>query len=449
MEHKGPGLIRVRKDALSIFRSALAAVDPEEAVHRHVRIVGGNSLAVEGRRYDLNACKRILVAGAGKAVAPMAKALEDLLGDRIAGGVLVVKDGHGLALKRIRIHEASHPVPDERGVAGTLEILKLLEGADEHDLVICLISGGGSALLIAPSEGISLADKQATTKNLLACGATIHEINTIRKHLSRAKGGQLARAAHPAGMLSLILSDVVGDDLDVIGSGPTVPDRSTFQDTMDIFKRYDIWDRIPNSVRERVVQGTKGALPETPKPGNPAFEGGTQILVGSCLRALNAAAESAEGKGYRSIILSSKVEGEAREVAKAFAAIGKEVISSFHPLQPPACVLMGGETTVTLQGDGRGGRNQEFVLAGAIALDGADQLVLLAGGTDGTDGPTDAAGALADGLTIQRARALSMDPHAFLKRNDSYHFFKPLDDLIITGPTRTNVMDIYMILIGA
>jgi len=433
---------------MTIFQSALAAVDPEEAVRRHLRI-DGETLSLEGRRYDLGACERILVVGAGKAVAPMAKALEDMLGDRIDSGVLVVKDGHGLPLKKIHVREASHPVPDERGVAGTLEILKLLDGAGRRDLVLCLISGGGSALLIAPAEGITLPDKQATTRSLLACGATIHEINTIRKHLSRAKGGQLARAAHPAGVLSLILSDVVGDDLDVIGSGPTVPDRSSFEDTMEIFKRYEIWDRIPAPVRDRVAQGVKGALPETPKPGDPAFDGCAQVLVGSCLRALTAAAESAERLGYRSLILSSKVEGEAREVAKAFAAIGKEVLSSDHPLKPPACILTGGETTVTLQGDGRGGRNQEFVLAGALALDGTDRVVVLAGGTDGTDGPTDAAGALADGLSIRRAKALGMDPHAFLKRSDSYHFFKPLDDLIITGPTRTNVMDVYMLLVGA
>lgn len=433
---------------MTIFQSALAAVDPEEAVRRHLRI-DGETLSLEGRRYDLGACERILVVGAGKAVAPMAKALEDMLGDRIDSGVLVVKDGHGLPLKKIHVREASHPVPDERGVAGTLEILRLLDGAGPRDLVLCLISGGGSALLIAPAEGITLPDKQATTRSLLACGATIHEINTIRKHLSRAKGGQLARAAHPAGVLSLILSDVVGDDLDVIGSGPTVPDRSSFEDTMEIFKRYEIWDRIPAPVRDRVAQGVKGALPETPKPGDPAFDGCAQVLVGSCLRALTAAAESAERLGYRSLILSSKVEGEAREVAKAFAAIGKEVLSSDHPLKPPACILTGGETTVTLQGDGRGGRNQEFVLAGALALDGTDRVVVLAGGTDGTDGPTDAAGALADGLSIRRAKALGMDPHAFLKRSDSYHFFKPLDDLIVTGPTRTNVMDVYMLLVGA
>jgi hydroxypyruvate reductase len=379
----------------------------------------------------------------------MAKALEDLLGDRITAGILVVKDGHGLPLKKIRIQEAGHPVPDERGVAGTLEILKLLEGAGERDLVICLISGGGSALLIAPSEGIRLADKQAATKNLLACGATIHEINTIRKHLSRAKGGQLARAAHPARVLSLILSDVVGDDLDVIGSGPTVPDHSVFQDAIDILQRYEIWDRTPGSVRDRLSQGAGGILAETPKPGDPAFQYGAQVLVGSCLRALDAAGQTAAGLGYSPLILSSKVEGEAREVAKAFAAIGKEILSSHHPLKPPACLLMGGETTVTLQGEGRGGRNQEFVLAGAIALDGTERIVFLAGGTDGTDGPTDAAGAIADGLTIARAKALGLNPFAFLKRSDSYHFFSSLNDLIMTGPTRTNVMDVYMILVGA
>ena len=447
MQQDKPGLVRLRNDALDIFHSALAAVDPEEAVRRHVRIEG-DVLSAGSRQYDLKACDRLLVVGAGKAVAPMAKALEDLLGDRISAGMLVVKDGHGLPLKKIRIQEAGHPVPDARGIAGTLQILDLLEGAGERDLVICLISGGGSALLIAPSEGIDLADKQAATKNLLACGATIHEINAIRKHLSRAKGGQLAAAAHPAAVVSLILSDVVGDDLDVIGSGPTVPDRSSYRDALEILQRYEIWERTPDSVRERLSQGSAGALAETPKPGDPAFRRCDQVLVGSCLRALGAAAQTARRLGYQPLILSSKVEGEAREVARAFAAVGREILSSRNPLKPPACVLMGGETTVTLQGAGRGGRNQEFVLAGAIALDATERIVLLAGGTDGTDGPTDAAGALADGFTIARARTLGMNPFAFLKRSDSYHFFKPLDDLILTGPTRTNVMDVYMLLVG-
>jgi hydroxypyruvate reductase len=438
MDCEQSNLDRLRRDALSIFRSGLNAVDPEEAVRRHLRL---EQLAPDE-------FERILVVGAGKAVAPMAKALEDILGDRIAAGVLVVKDGHGLALKKVRVLEASHPVPDDRGVSGTAEILGLLAQATARDLVVCLISGGGSALLISPANGLSLQDKQETTKQLLACGATIHEINTVRKHLSRAKGGQLARAAHPAAVVSLILSDVVGDDLDVIASGPTVPDRSTFSDTMEILRRYDVWDRIPSAVRERVSQGAAGRADETPKPGDPVFERCAQILVGTNLRALDAAAQAAEQMGYRSIILSSKIEGEAREVAKAFAAIGKEIRSSGHPLKPPACVLIGGETTVTLQGRGRGGRNQEFVLAGALALEGLSDLVLLAGGTDGTDGPTDAAGAIADGNTIGRAKALGMAPHAFLKRSDSYAFFKPLNDLIVTGPTRTNVMDMYMLLVA-
>jgi hydroxypyruvate reductase len=438
MDDKPSDVGYLRRDALSIFQSALTAVDPEEAVRRHLRVEQLHPAAYE----------RIIVVGAGKAVAPMAKALEDILGDRIAAGVLVVKDGHGLPLKKVRVLEASHPVPDERGVSGTSEILSLLAEAKERDLVICLISGGGSALLISPAEGLSLQDKQETTRQLLACGANIHEINTVRKHLSKAKGGQLARAAYPAGVLSLILSDVVGDDLDVIASGPTVPDRSTFGDMLEILTRYEVWDRIPSAVRKRVSQGAEGKAPETPKPGDPVFLRCSQILVGSNLRALIAAAQAAEQLGYRSCILSSKVEGEAREVAKAFAGIGKEIHSSGHPLKPPVCVLMGGETTVTLQGQGRGGRNQEFVLAGALAMEGVSNLVLLAGGTDGTDGPTDAAGAIADGFTVRRAKALGMEPHAYIKRSDSYAFFKPLDDLIITGPTRTNVMDVYMLLIG-
>jgi len=437
----------LRRDARLIFDAALAAVDPEEAVRRFVKLTG-QRLQVDRETIDLSAVENVWLVGAGKAVAPMAKALEDLLGERIAGGVLVVKDGHGLPLRRVQVRDASHPVPDERGVQGTLEIIELLSRARERDLVICLISGGGSALLIAPSEGISLADKQATTRSLLACGATIHEINTIRKHLSRAKGGRLAEAAYPARCVSLILSDVVGDDLDVIGSGPTVPDRSTYQDSVALLRRYEIWDRIPDAVRAHLAEGAAGRIPESPKPGAPAFERCSQVLVGSCLRALAAASEKAGQLGYRTLVLSSKVEGEAREVAKAFAAIGKEIRSSGLPLPAPACVLIGGETTVTLQGDGRGGRNQEFVLAGALALDGQDGIVLLAAGTDGTDGPTDAAGAVGDGRTCAAARALALDPHAYLKRNDSYAFFKQLGDLIVTGPTRTNVMDVYMLLVG-
>lgn len=340
-------------------------------------------------------------------------------------------------------------MPDERGVKGTEEILSLVEKAGERDLVICLISGGGSALLIAPVSGISLEDKQNATKFLLASGATIHEFNTVRKHLSRAKGGRLAQMAYPATVASLILSDVVGDDLDVIASGPTVPDPSTFQDADKILKDYGIWNQLASSVRHHFEKGSSGQIEDTPKSDNPAFQQCSQELVGTNLQALEAAAKTAGSLGYRPLILSSKVEGEAREVAIFFTAIGKEVLGSENPLKPPVCVLCGGETTVTLQGDGHGGRNQEFALASALAIDGLDNMIVLSGGTDGTDGPTDAAGAIADGTTLARARENDLDPKDFLQRNDSYNFFQKLDDLIMTGPTRTNVMDIYMLLVGA
>ena len=443
-----PNLVKLRKHARQIFEAGLQAVDPVEAIKRHTR-KDKNIFFIGDQQFNLNNFDRILVVGAGKAVAPMAKAMEDLLGDRISGGVIVVKDEHGLPLNKITVREARHPVPDERGVTGTEEILSLVEKAGERDLIICLISGGGSALLIAPVSEISLEDKQKATKLLLASGATIHEFNTVRKHLSRAKGGRLAQMAYPATVASLILSDVVGDDLDVIASGPTVPDSSTFQDADRILHDYDIWDQLASSVRHHIEKGSSSQIEDTPKSDNPAFQKCSQALVGNNLQALEAAAKAAESLGYRSFILSSKVEGEAREVAKFFTAIAKEVPDSENPVKSPVCVLCGGETTVTLPGDGLGGRNQEFALAAALAIEGLDNTVVLSGGTDGTDGPTDAAGAIADGTTVTRARENGLDPKAFLQRNDSYHLFQKLDDLVMTGPTRTNVMDIYLLLIGS
>jgi hydroxypyruvate reductase len=330
----------------------------------------------------------------------MAKALEDLLENKIADGVIVVKDEHGLPLKKIKVCEASHPVPDARGVKGTQEILSLVEKAGKRDLVICLISGGGSALLIAPVQDISLEDKQSATKLLLACGATIHEFNTVRKHLSRAKGGRLAQMAYPATVISLILSDVVGDDLDVIASGPTVPDSSKFEEAVQILRGYGVWDQLTPSVRNHLEKGTSGQIADTPKSDNAVFRRCYQVLVGTNLQALKAAGQEAQRLGYRPLILSSKVEGEAREVAKFYTAIAKEILETAHPMEPPVCVLAGGETTVTLQGDGRGGRNQEFALASALAIEKLDNIIVLSGGTDGTDGPTDAAGAIADGNTV-------------------------------------------------
>ncbi|MEE9612837.1 MAG: glycerate kinase [Desulfatiglandales bacterium] len=436
----------MRKRALEIFQAALRAVDPVEAILQRIKVTNGVLLIGE-RRFELDKYNRILVVGAGKADAPMAQAVEQILGERVADGVIVVKDGHGLPLQRVRVHEASHPVPDERGIRGAEDVLSLVSSAGERDLVICIISGGGSALLVAPVKGISLADKQEVTQLLLACGATIHEINTVRKHLSRVKGGGLALLAHPATMVSLILSDVVGDDLDVIASGPTVPDSSTFRQAEQVLRGYGIWDRVPKSVREHMEKGVNGVMEETLKPGDASFQKDSWELVGTNIQALTAASKEAERQGYGPLILSSMIEGETREVAKVHAAIAKEVLGSGNPFRTPACILSGGETTVTLQGKGLGGRNLEFALASAIALDGEKHVVVLSGGTDGTDGPTDAAGAIADGNTVVRARAKGLDPEDHLRRNDSYPFFQALGDLLMTGPTRTNVMDVRIMLL--
>ncbi len=447
MTHQADQVKSIRQHALEIFQAALKAVDPLEAVFRYVKRVD-DGLQIGEHRFVFKDYDRILVVGAGKAGAPMARALEDLLGDRITDGVIVVKEGHGLPLAHVRTHEAGHPVPDERGIKGAEEILALVKDAGERDLVLCLISGGGSALLVAPAEGVTLEDKQEVTRLLLACGADIHEINTIRKHLSRAKGGGLARFAYPATVVSLILSDVIGDDLNVIASGPAVPDTSTFADTRQVLEKHDIWNRVPAAVQSRIDRGLKGDIEDTPKAGDAVFERCYSELVGTNLQALKAAGLKSEELGYRTLILSSTVEGEAREVAKVLTAIAREVRGSGNPLSAPACILCGGETTVTIQGDGKGGRNQELALASALVIDGVENVVVLAGGTDGNDGPTDAAGAIADGSTLVRARAKGLDPIDFLRRNDSYHFFQPLEDLVITGPTRTNVMDVYMLLVA-
>jgi hydroxypyruvate reductase len=377
----------------------------------------------------------------------MAQAIEELLGERIFEGAIVVKDGHGLPLKGVRVHEASHPVPDQRGVQGGEDILSLVTRAKEQDLVISLLSGGGSALLVAPAPGVTLEDKQDVTRLLLACGATIHEINTVRKHLSRIKGGGLARSAHPATVVSLILSDVIGDDLDVIASGPVVPDPSTFEQAKAVLKGYGIWEKVPKSVKGHIEKGVTGEGEETAKPGDTSFQNDITVLVGTNLQALEAAKKEAGSQGYGPLILSAMVEGETREVARMHAGIAKEILASGHPIPAPACVLFGGETTVTLQGEGKGGRNMEFALASALALDGERHVVVLSGGTDGTDGPTDAAGAIIDGETVGRARSQGLDPVNHLRQNDAYPFFQSLGDLVITGPTRTNVMDVCIMLV--
>lgn len=427
------GTKTLRRHARSIFRAALAASDPAGAVARYL---------ARGRfdRY-----RHIYVIGAGKAGASMALAAERALGARITAGLITVKDGNTARLRRIELNPCGHPVPDERGASGAARIAQIAASAGRDDLVLCLVSGGASALMPLPAEGIALEEKQATTRLLLACGATIHEINAVRKHISRIKGGQLARLAAPARVESLLLSDVVGDNLDVIGSGPTAPDASTFAGVLEIFDRYDIRARVPAAVRERIERGARGEIPETPKPADPLFARVRNTVVGGNRLALDAAARAARELGYRTLILSSTIEGETREIARMHAAIAREIAATGRPVRPPACIITGGETTVTIKGDGLGGRNQEFVLAAALEIAGLPGVVVFSAGTDGSDGPTDAAGAIADGGTVAR----NPEARRYLDRNDSYHYFQPLGDLVITGPTNTNVMDIRLILVAS
>lgn len=436
----------MRGNAVKIFHKGLQAVEPGSAIKRSCKREGDN-LFIGNRKYKLSGIKNILVTGAGKATAPMAAAIEDILGENITSGIINVKYGHTANLNFIRLIEAGHPVPDKNGMHGADEILKLADSAKEDDLVLCLISGGGSALLVLPAEGITLKDKQDTIKILLSCGATIHEINTIRKHISKIKGGRLARAAYPADMISLILSDVVGDDLDVIASGPSVPDPSTFEESIKIFKKYKITKNIPKAVVSHIRKGASGKIPETPKEADKIFKNTYNLIIAGNMEAINAARQESNKMGYKTLVLSSMIEGETRDVAKVHTAIAKEILKTGNPIPLPACILSGGETTVNITGSGLGGRNQEFVLAAAIDIAERKNIVVLSGGTDGGDGPTDAAGAIADTNTFKRAESMGLNPSRYLLNNDSYNFFKKLGDLLITGPTNTNVMDLRIMLI--
>ncbi|MBP1740054.1 MAG: Hydroxypyruvate reductase [Deltaproteobacteria bacterium] len=452
MEAESTDLLnKMRSQAQELFRASLKRVDPYEAVRRFVRLDGNNLLLDEEGEsetvLDLQAFARIFVVGGGKATAPMARAVEDTLGERVRQGIINVKYGFGGELLRTELIEAGHPLPDQKGVDGARKILDLLQSAGERDLVFSLISGGGSALLPLPAGTITLAEKQALTKKLLECGASIEEINAIRKHISLSKGGQLARAAFPATTLNLMLSDVVGDKMDVIASGPFVPDQSTFREAWAIIQKYDLTD-IPESIRAHLQNGLEGKIPETPKAGDVVFSRVYNRIVGSNLLALEAAKEEAERKGYTTLILSSMVEGETKEVARVHTAIAKEILASGQPIRAPACVVSGGETTVTIRGHGLGGRNQEFCLAAALDLvDLPPRVVILSGGTDGNDGPTAAAGAIVDPQTIQRGIQAGMTAAEYLRDNDSFRFFEKTGDLLITGPTKTNVMDVRLVLV--
>lgn len=434
-----------RAAARAIADAALAAVEPAAAVRAHVRREG-DRLVVAGREYDLSRYHRIFVVGAGKASAPMAAALANILGERLTSGWVNVKHGFGLPVPGVVIHEAGHPVPDQAGVDGTRAMVNLLQSASEDDLVLCALSGGGSALMMLPADGLTLADFQAMTATMLRSGATINELNALRKHLDLVKGGGLARLAAPATLVALILSDVVGNPLDVIASGPTVADTTTYAAVARILRQYDVWDQLPAPVAARVRAGVAGEIPDTPTAADPIFERVQNVIVGSNGLAAEAAVAQARALGFHTLLLTTYLEGEAREIAKALAAIARELVHEGRPLPRPACVVLGGETTVTLRGHGRGGRNQEMSLAAAPALAGLDGALLLTLATDGNDGPTDAAGAFADGTTVARATALGLDPAAYLADNDAYAFFAALGDLLITGPTRTNVNDLAFVL---
>lgn len=435
-----------RKRYLRILEAALAAVEPRactrQALHR-----ADNRLRVAGKIYDLDRTRHVFVVGFGKAGAPMAQAVEDLIGDRITDGVVVVKYGHTAPTRQVRLVEAGHPVPDEGSVVGAQAAVDLARRAGEEDLVIVLISGGGSALLTLPAPGLTLDDLQTLTDLLLRSGATINEVNAVRKHCSAVKGGQLARHIAPARALALVLSDVVGNRLDAIASGPLVPDPTTFADAWAVVEKYGLAGHLPPRVRAHLRAGLQGQVPETLKPGDPVLTRVAVTIVGDNARAAEAAARAAVEAGYNTQVLSTFVEGEARQVARVVAALGKEVVRYRRPQPPPACLILGGETTVTVRGTGKGGRNQELALAAALALEGWPHITVVTLGTDGTDGPTDAAGGMVDGETVARARAAGLDPLACLQNNDAYPLLRATHDLLVTGPTNTNVNDLIFIFV--
>ena len=441
----------LRDDLTKIRSAALQAVEPAQAVRQHLKVAHGE-LCVAGKCWQLASLRRVRLLSVGKAAVPMAEAAAELLGERLERGLVVTKYEHAATHTlptRIQVIEAGHPIPDEAGKRGATAALKLLERSTPQDLVLVLLSGGGSALLPAPVQGVTLSALQTTTELLLCSGASITELNAVRKHLSRLKGGQLARAANPAQVSALILSDVVGDPLDVIASGPTVPDTTTYTDAWAVLERYEIQSKIPPSVSAYLRAGLSGEIPETPKPGAALFEEVHNQLIGSNRQAALAAVETARKLGYQSLLLTTFVEGEAREVAQVAAALAKGIRRYCDPLTPPACLVWGGETTVTVRGTGSGGRNQELALAAAQALSGWEDLALMALATDGTDGPTNAAGAVIDGSTIQRALALGLDPQTALAQNDTYPLLAATGDLLQLGPTGTNVNDLLVILVGA
>lgn len=426
---------RQKEYARDIFMDALRAADPCEAVKSHA----GRVLSA----YERGGFRRLIVAGFGKASPEMARAIHEAMGEKIEAGIAITKYGAGggkTEIGNIRVREAGHPVPDANGLKATEELKQLVEGADKDTMVVCLISGGGSALLTSPHSDISLSEKQEITRLLLNSGADINEQNAVRKHLSAVKGGNLTRLAWPARVISLIISDVIGDKLDVIASGPTAPDDATYEDALEVLNKYAITK--PENVLRLLKRGVAGEVPETPKSGDRIFERVENIIVANNRSALIKAKQRAVELGYPAEVITDTLKGDIKEAGRFLLAEVQR--HSKHPV----CLISGGETTVVVKGRGTGGRNMHLALFFAMSIEGKEGITLLSAGTDGTDGPTDAAGAVVDGNTVPSARAMGITPEEYFEDDNSYNFFKRTGDILITGPTGTNVMDIQVLLLA-
>lgn len=438
----------MRKTANKIIRAILQAVDPFQSVCTHLTLKN-NKLLCGSQQYNLNNYKRIRVIGFGKGSAPMAHAIYSLLSHKISDGFIIVKYNHTLPtsvnINPIKIVEAGHPIPDANSIKHTHTLLALLADSHKHDLIISLISGGGSALLTQLRPGLSLTHIQSLTQTLLKAGATITEINTIRKHLSKVKGGQLAALAQPATIISLILSDVINDKLDIIASGPTTSDSSTFSDALLILEKYKLKTKIQPSILNYLQNGVAGKNPETPKADNLIFKQVQNVIIANNKMALMAATQKAQSLGLHAAYFAPFIQGEAKIVAQEIGSLARKLSQNSDLFQKPLALIFGGETTVTITGNGLGGRNQELALAIALEIKNQSNLLVVCLATDGNDGPTNAAGAIVDGNTVNKALKLGLNPQHYLKNNNSYHLFKKINSLIITGPTNTNVNDVILV----
>ena len=433
----------LRAQLLKIGKAGISAADPATAIQAAIQ-VDQTAIHIENDHLLWDDLDRVIVLGAGKASARMAQELEHLLGPRTCEGLVIVKDGYGVATQTVEVVEAAHPRPDARGERASRRLLAMAQEAGPRDLIIFCVSGGGSCLTPATLPGVSLGALQYLTDQLLRCGATINQINAVRKHLSLIHGGRLAAAAHPARVVALILSDVVGNPLDVIASGPTVADPTTYIDALQTIDAYELRATVPESIRTHLERGESGAEAESPKPGDARLDAVRNVVIADNSRAAAAAAHAARNGGFDALHVTSFMEGEAKEIGRAIAGTARDIAANDRPVARPGCAVFGGETTVTVRGKGRGGRSQEMALAAALALRGHERAGVITLATDGSDGPTNAAGGIVDGKSVDRARAAGIDAGQALANNDSHSFLEAAGDLIVTGPTHTNVNDLYI-----